>query len=280
MEGGQAPQRGESGTPSVVLGTPWEDAGTQGDVLGTPGRVRDPKEGAWLLGVGSDGDPKAAGCSDPMGEGGGSSRPPGLGAMAEQDWELEPGWLLSPAGRPYLDSILHKNQRRAFGECPPAPPSTGCQPPSITLSPLPRSAGAPGAAARPGCPHGHLQTLPGGTERRREDGAGGLAGGDPRAPRPPRDPGYVRGGTPVPPAHPRPWVHPGGVPGGDGPACPRRDRGHHAVLAGQAPRQRPPRPVPAAPLGLRRRSAPEVRASAARERGTRFGVGDTSRTPR
>ncbi|NXO13772.1 CPLN2 protein, partial [Oriolus oriolus] len=48
-----------------------------------------------------------------------------------------PGWLLSPAGRPYLDSILHKNQRRAFGE----------------------------------------------------------------APRPPRDPGYVLGGSPVPPAH-------------------------------------------------------------------------------
>ncbi|NXT22403.1 CPLN2 protein, partial [Syrrhaptes paradoxus] len=26
-----------------------------------------------------------------------------------------PGWLLSPGGRPYLDSILAKNQRRAFG---------------------------------------------------------------------------------------------------------------------------------------------------------------------
>ncbi|NXH18178.1 CPLN2 protein, partial [Bucco capensis] len=26
-----------------------------------------------------------------------------------------PGWLLSPAGRPYLDSIFHKNQRRVFG---------------------------------------------------------------------------------------------------------------------------------------------------------------------
>ncbi|XP_056363949.1 ciliogenesis and planar polarity effector 2 isoform X3 [Oenanthe melanoleuca] len=35
--------------------------------------------------------------------------------MAEQDPALEPGWLLSPAGRPYLDSILHKNQRRVFG---------------------------------------------------------------------------------------------------------------------------------------------------------------------
>ncbi|NXN65414.1 CPLN2 protein, partial [Himantopus himantopus] len=28
-----------------------------------------------------------------------------------------PGWLLSPAGRPYRDSILQRNQRRAFGEC-------------------------------------------------------------------------------------------------------------------------------------------------------------------
>ncbi|RMB89690.1 hypothetical protein DUI87_33887 [Hirundo rustica rustica] len=45
--------------------------------------------------------------------------------MAEQDRALEPGWLLSPAGRPYLDSILHKNQRRAFGllEHPALPPA-------------------------------------------------------------------------------------------------------------------------------------------------------------
>ncbi|NWI64006.1 CPLN2 protein, partial [Todus mexicanus] len=36
-----------------------------------------------------------------------------------------PGWLLSPAGRPYLDSIFHKNQRRAFGllERPVLPPN-------------------------------------------------------------------------------------------------------------------------------------------------------------
>ncbi|NXE01019.1 CPLN2 protein, partial [Chaetorhynchus papuensis] len=36
-----------------------------------------------------------------------------------------PGWLLSPAGRPYLDSILHKNQRRAFAllERPALPPA-------------------------------------------------------------------------------------------------------------------------------------------------------------
>lgn len=72
------------------------------------------------------------------------------------------------------------------------------------------------------------------------------------------------------------WVR---GPGGDGPSFPCRDRGHPAVLAGQAPRQRPPRPVPAAPLGLRGRSSQEVRAPAARERGTHFGVGDTSRTP-
>ncbi|NWR60238.1 CPLN2 protein, partial [Bucorvus abyssinicus] len=32
-----------------------------------------------------------------------------------------PGWLLSPAGRPYLDSIFQKNKRRVFGE-PPTPP--------------------------------------------------------------------------------------------------------------------------------------------------------------
>ncbi|XP_063273480.1 ciliogenesis and planar polarity effector 2 isoform X2 [Prinia subflava] len=45
--------------------------------------------------------------------------------MAEQDWALEPGWLLSPAGRPYLDSILHKNRRRVFGllERPVLPPA-------------------------------------------------------------------------------------------------------------------------------------------------------------
>ncbi|NXB12268.1 CPLN2 protein, partial [Cnemophilus loriae] len=36
-----------------------------------------------------------------------------------------PGWLLSPAGRTYLDSILHKNQRRVFGllERPALPPA-------------------------------------------------------------------------------------------------------------------------------------------------------------
>ncbi|NWH69145.1 CPLN2 protein, partial [Geococcyx californianus] len=36
-----------------------------------------------------------------------------------------PGWLLSPPGRPYLDSILHKNQRRVFGllERPTLPPA-------------------------------------------------------------------------------------------------------------------------------------------------------------
>ncbi|NWR98463.1 CPLN2 protein, partial [Motacilla alba] len=39
-----------------------------------------------------------------------------------------PGWLLSPAGRPYLDSILHKNRRRVFGACPPCAPQPGSQP--------------------------------------------------------------------------------------------------------------------------------------------------------
>ncbi|XP_066838228.1 ciliogenesis and planar polarity effector 2 [Anser cygnoides] len=38
---------------------------------------------------------------------------------------VEPGWLLTPAGRPYLASILHKNQRRVFGllERPTLPPA-------------------------------------------------------------------------------------------------------------------------------------------------------------
>lgn len=36
---------------------------------------------------------------------------------------VEPGWLLSPPGRPYLASILHKNQRRVFGETPTAFPN-------------------------------------------------------------------------------------------------------------------------------------------------------------
>ncbi|XP_064326734.1 ciliogenesis and planar polarity effector 2 isoform X2 [Phalacrocorax carbo] len=49
--------------------------------------------------------------------GGGFPAPPGFGGhMAVQGGSvLEPGWLLSPAGRPYLDSILQKNQRRVFG---------------------------------------------------------------------------------------------------------------------------------------------------------------------
>lgn len=160
-----------------------------------------------------------------MGEAGTLRRPPGLGPMAEQDQALEPGWLLSSAGRPYLDSILHKNQRRVFGGCPsPRAPQVGFSAPRITLSPLPRSAGAPGAAACPDCPHCHLQTLPGGEKRRREDSAGGLAGGDPRAPRPPRDPGYglgvpgvtvlhVPAGIEATTATTTPWIRPGGSRG-------------------------------------------------------------------
>ncbi|XP_051493381.1 ciliogenesis and planar polarity effector 2 [Apus apus] len=45
---------------------------------------------------------------------------------------LEPGWLLSPDGRPYLDSILRKNQRRVFAllEHPALPPALAA--PTIT----------------------------------------------------------------------------------------------------------------------------------------------------
>ncbi|XP_050178365.1 LOW QUALITY PROTEIN: ciliogenesis and planar polarity effector 2 [Myiozetetes cayanensis] len=41
-----------------------------------------------------------------------------------QDSQLERGWLLSPPGRPYLESLLHKNRRRVFGllERPVLPP--------------------------------------------------------------------------------------------------------------------------------------------------------------
>ncbi|NXV77295.1 CPLN2 protein, partial [Atlantisia rogersi] len=43
-----------------------------------------------------------------------------------------PGWLLSPSGRPYLDSILQKNQRRVFGllERPVLPPTLAA--PTVT----------------------------------------------------------------------------------------------------------------------------------------------------
>ncbi|XP_059722724.1 ciliogenesis and planar polarity effector 2 isoform X3 [Haemorhous mexicanus] len=111
MEGGQTPHRGVSGTPWVVLGRmlghggcfrdPMKDLGALGRVLGPWGGVRR--------------RPQSCRCSDPMGEGGLFAVPQVWGPMAEQDWALEPGWLLSPAGRPYLDSILHKNQRRVFG---------------------------------------------------------------------------------------------------------------------------------------------------------------------
>lgn len=82
----------------------------------TPGRGGGVSKGDPLL-------PQTVGCSDAMGErGGGSSlAPPGCGVggelMATRGGPvLEPGWLLSPAGRPYRDSILQKNQRRVFGE--------------------------------------------------------------------------------------------------------------------------------------------------------------------
>ncbi|XP_063032870.1 ciliogenesis and planar polarity effector 2 isoform X2 [Melospiza melodia melodia] len=111
MEGEQAPHRRVSGTPWVVLGRmlghggcfrgPMEDLGALGRVPGPWGGVRRSLQSCT--------------CSDPMGEGGLFAVPQVWGPMAEQDWALEPGWLLSPAGRPYLDSIVHKNQRRVFG---------------------------------------------------------------------------------------------------------------------------------------------------------------------
>uniref|UniRef100_A0A8C5JEN3 Ciliogenesis and planar polarity effector 2 n=1 Tax=Junco hyemalis TaxID=40217 RepID=A0A8C5JEN3_JUNHY len=111
MEGAQAPHRGVSGTPWVVLGR----------MLGHGGCFRDPMEDLGALGRvpgpwgGVRRSPQSCTCSDPMGEGGLFAVPQVWGPMAEQDWALEPGWLLSPAGRPYLDSIVHKNQRRVFG---------------------------------------------------------------------------------------------------------------------------------------------------------------------
>ncbi|XP_064252912.1 ciliogenesis and planar polarity effector 2 isoform X1 [Passer domesticus] len=176
-------------------------------MLGHRGCFREPMEDLWTLGrvlgagVGSEGDPKAADAVTPWGRGA-VRRPPGRGAHGRAGLGAGAGLAAVP--------------RR-----PPLPGLHPAQEPAENV----RSAGAPGAAARAGCPHGHLQTLPGGQERRRQDSAGGLAGGDPRAPRPPRDPGH---------------------------------RGHHAVLAGQTPRQQPPRPVPAAALGLRGRSAQEA----------------------
>ncbi|KAL2296681.1 hypothetical protein Nmel_016017 [Mimus melanotis] len=73
-----------------------------------------------------------------MGEAGALRRPPGLRPMAEQVQALEPGWLLSPAGRPYLDSILHKNQRRVFGGCPPCAPQAGVSAPQNHPEPPPQ----------------------------------------------------------------------------------------------------------------------------------------------
>lgn len=51
--------------------------------------------------------------------------PPQVPMSSQRDPVLEPGWLLSPAARPYLSSILHKNQRRVFGllERPALPPN-------------------------------------------------------------------------------------------------------------------------------------------------------------
>ncbi|XP_055561818.1 ciliogenesis and planar polarity effector 2 isoform X1 [Falco cherrug] len=97
-------------------------------------------------------------------------------------------------------------------------------------------------------------------------------------------------GPPCPPPTMRPWVRLGGThsppsrmsPGGDSVCgvcvCVPRHRGHHGALAGQATRQRPPRHLPAAFLGLRRRSAEKIRASAAGEGGGAWDT-HTQRTP-
>ncbi|XP_005061633.2 PREDICTED: REM2- and Rab-like small GTPase 1 [Ficedula albicollis] len=124
--------------------------------------------------------------------------------MAEQDRALEPGWLLSPAGRPYLDSILHKNQRRVFGllERPALPPALAV--PTVTYKLFLAGKSGVGKTAL-------VAWL---------------------------------GGTPAPPAHHEtlgieatrtPWVRPGGS-GGDSPACPRGDRGHQDTLGEPAVR--------------------------------------------
>ena len=72
---------------------------------------------------------------------------------------VEPGWLLSPPGRPFLASILHKNQRRVFGETPQRPqtpprdpqtaPKTSPSPPS---PPPPFPPTPPGLLERPALP--------------------------------------------------------------------------------------------------------------------------------
>ncbi|XP_062363549.1 ciliogenesis and planar polarity effector 2 isoform X2 [Cinclus cinclus] len=70
--------------------------------------------GVWTLGWGQKGTPQLRDAVTPYGKGGLFPVPQVWGPMAEQDRALEPGWLLSLAGRPYLDSILHKKQRRVF----------------------------------------------------------------------------------------------------------------------------------------------------------------------
>lgn len=72
---------------------------------------------------------------------------------------VEPGWLLSPPGRPYLASILHKNQRRVFGETlqrsPTPPTSTPNRPKRLThplLLPPSPSPSPPGLLERPALP--------------------------------------------------------------------------------------------------------------------------------
>lgn len=112
-------------------------------------------------------------------------------------------WSRAGSSPPPAAPTWTPSSPRTNGEClvrptpclPPPPPTSkmGVPAPQKNLYTSPRSAGAPGAAPQLGRPHRHLQTLRLRQERRRQDGLGGHAGGDPRAPHPPRDPGYVAG---------------------------------------------------------------------------------------
>ncbi|NXY92608.1 CPLN2 protein, partial [Alcedo cyanopectus] len=76
-----------------------------------------------------------------------------------------PDWLFSPDGRPYLDSIFHKNQRRLFGllEHPVLAPTLAV--PTVTYklfvcgkSGVGKTALVATLAGNP-VPHGHHETL-------------------------------------------------------------------------------------------------------------------------
>ncbi|XP_027487995.1 ciliogenesis and planar polarity effector 2-like [Corapipo altera] len=91
-----------------------------------------------------------------------------------RDSPLERGWLLSPPGRPYLESLLQRNRRRVFGllERPALPPplavptlpyklflvgrsGVGKTALVAALAGTPRTPRAPGTAATPA----HHETL-------------------------------------------------------------------------------------------------------------------------